>query len=95
VIATNTTLDREGLHAARAAEIGGLSGAPLTKRSREFTARIHNLTHGRMPIVSVGGIDSPDEAQRRLDAGASLVQIYTGLVYSGPALASQIVNSLR
>ncbi|GIF49497.1 dihydroorotate oxidase A [Asanoa ferruginea] len=94
VIATNTTLSRSGLAAADAAtgaETGGLSGAPLTRRAREVVRFVHNETGGRLPVIGVGGIMSADDASRMFDAGASLVQVYTGFIYHGPALVRQIV----
>ncbi|MET8149554.1 quinone-dependent dihydroorotate dehydrogenase [Actinoplanes sp. NPDC049668] len=89
VIATNTTLARDGLAEAdrpRAAEAGGLSGRPLTARAREVVRFVHAETGGRLPIIGVGGIAEPDDAARMLDAGASLVQLYTGFIYRGPSL---------
>ncbi len=95
VIATNTTLARGGLvETARAAEIGGLSGAPLARRSRELVATIVRLTGGRLPIIGVGGVANADGARAMLDAGAVLVQVYTGLVYEGPAMAGRILRGL-
>ncbi len=91
VIATNTTLSREGLHAARAGEAGGLSGVPLTARSLAMLRQIVTATQGRLPVVSVGGIMTPQDARERLAAGATLVQVYTGLVYAGPGLVKQIL----
>ncbi|HEX7745838.1 MAG TPA: quinone-dependent dihydroorotate dehydrogenase [Micromonosporaceae bacterium] len=93
VIATNTTLSRDGLAAAdqaRSAEAGGLSGRPLGARAREVVAFVHRETGGRLPIVGVGGILEPDDAARMFDAGASLVQLYTGFIYHGPALVRAI-----
>ncbi|MBB4761273.1 quinone-dependent dihydroorotate dehydrogenase [Amorphoplanes digitatis] len=89
VIATNTTLARDGLAETdrpRAAEAGGLSGRPLTARAREVVRFVHTETGGRLPIIGVGGIAEPDDAARMLDAGASLVQLYTGFIYRGPDL---------
>ncbi|MGN9777197.1 quinone-dependent dihydroorotate dehydrogenase [Micromonospora sp. H33] len=89
VIASNTTLARDGLAPAdreRGAETGGLSGRPLAARAREVVAFVHRETGGRLPIVGVGGIVDPDDAARMFDAGASLVQLYTGFIYRGPAL---------
>lgn len=89
VIATNTTLGRAGVSASEsaiAAQTGGLSGAPLTTLARHRVAFIHRETGGRLPVIGVGGILTPDAALRLLDAGASLVQLYTGLVYRGPGL---------
>ena len=85
IIATNTTLTSDG----------GLSGAPLTVRAREVVAFIHRETGGRLPIVGVGGIMSPDDAARMFDAGASLVQLLTGFVYGGPGLVRRIAREQR
>jgi dihydroorotate dehydrogenase len=89
VIATNTTLARDGLAPAdqpRAAEAGGLSGHPLTEKARKVVHFVHTETGGRLPIIGVGGIMTPDDATRMFDAGASLVQLYSGFIYHGPAL---------
>lgn len=94
VIAANTTLARPGLHAPRAAEMGGLSGAPLHRMSLEMVRNICQRTQGRLPVIGVGGIESAAGAQAMLDAGAALVQVYTGLVYAGPGLVRQIVRTL-
>lgn len=98
VIATNTTLSRAKLHPADqhlAAEAGGLSGAPLTAHTQRMVQFIVRETNGSLPIIGVGGILSPDDALRLIDAGATLVQLYTGLVYSGPLLVRQINRALR
>jgi dihydroorotate dehydrogenase len=92
VIATNTTVSRNGLLSPVAQESGGLSGRPLHSRSLEMVRAIHQRTNGSMQIIGVGGIDSSDSARAILDAGAALVQIYTGLVYKGPGLVKQIVK---
>jgi dihydroorotate dehydrogenase len=94
VIATNTTLAREGLRSSQRGESGGLSGAPLRVRSEEFLHQIVKRVGGQIPVVSVGGIMSPEDAKRRLDMGAALVQVYTGLVYRGPGLVKEIVKVL-
>jgi len=94
VIATNTTLAREGLISNRQNESGGLSGRPLAVKSEAVLSRVVKLVNGKVPIVSVGGIMSPDDAKKRLALGASLVQVYTGLIYHGPALAREIVKAL-
>ena len=94
VIATNTTLAREGLRSIHREETGGLSGEPLRARSMEVLCAVVKKLNGRLPVVSVGGIMSPADARVRLDAGAVLVQIYTGLVYSGPGLVKKIVMQL-
>ncbi|RLP97149.1 quinone-dependent dihydroorotate dehydrogenase [Micromonospora sp. CV4] len=89
VIATNTTLARGGLapaDAERGAQAGGLSGRPLTGRARDVVAFVHRETGGRLPIIGVGGVLDPDDAARMFDAGAALVQLYTGFIYRGPAL---------
>jgi dihydroorotate dehydrogenase len=89
VIATNTTLARDGLAPSdqpRAAEAGGLSGRPLTEMSRKVVHFVHTETGGKLPIIGVGGVMSADDASRLFDAGASLVQLYSGFIYKGPAL---------
>jgi dihydroorotate dehydrogenase len=94
VIATNTTLAREGLRSARQTESGGLSGGPLTGRSEAVLRQVVECVGGQIPVVSAGGIMSPADAKRRLDMGAALVQVYTGLIYRGPGLVKQIVRGL-
>lgn len=94
VIATNTTIGREGLRSPLAAETGGLSGAPLRERSTAMIATISRRTAGKLPVIGVGGIASTADARQKLDAGAVLVQLYTGLIYQGPALVKQILNGL-
>ena len=92
VVATNTTTDRHGLWSPLASETGGLSGEPLRQRSTQIVRQISRLTGGRLPIIGVGGVMSAAHVQEKLDAGASLVQIYTGLVYKGPGLVRQILT---
>ena len=92
LILHNTTLARDRLKSAQRDEQGGLSGAPLIARSREILSWAVSRT--RLPVVSVGGIMQPWEAQERLDRGASLVQLWTGLVYEGPSLLRRIVAQL-
>ena len=94
IIATNTTIGREGLDHPLAGEEGGLSGAALTDLSTSIIARIAEHTGGQIPIVGVGGIMGPDDARAKIDAGATLVQIYTGLVYEGPGLVKRILKGL-
>lgn len=94
VIATNTTISRQGIHSPLAEQSGGLSGAPLFARSLEMVSKIHAWTAGKLPIIGVGGVNSPSNAHKMLEAGAVLVQAYTGLVYSGPGLVKKIVRSL-
>ena len=94
VIATNTTLGRTGLRSKYREETGGLSGSPLRVRSEVVLSSMLNRLEGRIPVVSVGGIMSPEDAKRRLDMGAALVQVYTGLVYAGPGLVKRVMNSL-
>lgn len=91
VIATNTTIRRDGLSSPLRRESGGLSGAPLTELSTAMIRKIHDRTVGRLPIVGVGGILDPASARAKLDAGATLLQVYTGLVYAGPGLVKQIL----
>ncbi|MGD2254060.1 MAG: quinone-dependent dihydroorotate dehydrogenase [Anaerolineales bacterium] len=95
VIATNTTVAREGLRSPRQSEEGGLSGAPLRERSTEIIRRIHRMSGGRLAIIGAGGIMGPDDAREKLDAGAVLVQLYTGLVFRGPGMVRQIIKDLR
>lgn len=94
VIAANTTLERAGLRSSLQTETGGLSGAPLRVRSEAMLEKIVRRLNGRIPVVSVGGIMGPEDAKHRLDMGAALVQLYTGLVYRGPGLVKEIVRSL-
>ncbi len=89
VIATNTTLSRDGLASSdrqRGAESGGLSGRPLTQRAREVVKFVQAESGGRLPIIGVGGVMDADDASRLFDAGASLIQLYSGFIYRGPAL---------
>jgi len=92
VIATNTTLGRIGPFAS-VNEVGGLSGRPLRRRSTEVINYISRATGGRLPIIGVGGIEDSVTAGEKLDAGATLVQIYTGLVYRGPFLAAKLARA--
>jgi len=94
VIATNTTLAREGLRSNHRAETGGLSGKPLTGMSDAVLAKIVKMVGGRIPVVGVGGIMCPDDAKRKLDLGAALVQVYTGMIYAGPGFVKEIVKGL-
>ncbi len=92
VIASNTTITREGLRSPLAAEGGGLSGAPLAEKSTAMVARIVRRLDGALPVVAVGGVIGPQEASAKLDAGAALVQVYTGLIYAGPGLVKAILE---
>lgn len=92
VIATNTTTARDGLQSPRAGEAGGLSGAALRERSRDLLRALLRDLRGQLPVISVGGIMTPEEAHARLSMGASLVQLYTGLIYQGPALPRRILR---
>jgi dihydroorotate dehydrogenase len=99
IVATNTTLarpasDDPGLRAVYA-ETGGLSGRPLASRSTEVVRHLHRQTSGRLPIIGVGGVFSAEDAWQKITAGASLVQVYSGLVYEGPRLVREIVTGLR
>ncbi|MGB3442804.1 MAG: quinone-dependent dihydroorotate dehydrogenase [Actinophytocola sp.] len=98
LIATNTTLSREGLAPGdepRGAEAGGMSGRPLTARALEVVTFVAKETNGGLPIIGVGGIHTADDALRMLDAGAALVQLYTGFIYHGPGLVRQINHRTR
>jgi dihydroorotate dehydrogenase len=92
IVATNTTLSRDGLTSEHAAQAGGLSGRPLFERSTRVLARLSTLTD--LPLIGVGGVASPEQAMAKIRAGASAVQLYTGLVYGGPSLAARIVTGL-
>jgi dihydroorotate dehydrogenase len=94
IIVTNTTLERGALRSSQAGESGGLSGGPLRGRSEAVLQETVRCLGGRIPVVSVGGIMSAEDAKRRLDMGAALVQVYTGLVYRGPGLVKEIVRGL-
>lgn len=95
VIATNTTLDRQAVAGQpHASESGGLSGKPLRQRSTAVIRQLAQVLEGRLPIIGVGGIDSLSAAQEKLQAGATLVQLYTGFIYQGPGLIKTIVNGL-
>jgi dihydroorotate dehydrogenase len=94
VIATNTTLARTGLRSQHQGETGGLSGSPLAGRSEAVLRQIVKRVDGKIPVVSAGGIMNPNAAKKRLALGASLVQVYTGLVYRGPGLVREIVRAL-
>lgn len=95
IAVSNTTLARPGLAArAVAAEVGGLSGRPVFHRSTVMLARVFDLTGGRVPLIGIGGIDSPAAAQAKIEAGATLIQLYTGLVYEGAGLIGRIAAHL-
>jgi dihydroorotate dehydrogenase len=94
IIATNTTTSRGGVEGLpQAAEAGGLSGAPLKERASSTIRTLHGKLQGEIPIIGVGGILSGADAAEKLDAGATLVQIYTGLIYRGPALIEECVSA--
>jgi len=90
VIATNTTISREGLLSEDKDEMGGLSGKPLAKRSTEVIRFLSEKSNKAFPIIGVGGIHTADDAIEKLEAGASLIQLYTGFIYEGPALIKEI-----
>jgi dihydroorotate dehydrogenase len=94
VIVTNTTLAREGLRSTLRGETGGLSGNPLKARSEAVLHQTVKRVNGEIPIVSAGGIMTPQDAKRRLDMGAALVQVYTGLIYRGPGLVKEILRHI-
>lgn len=95
LIVANTTISRpDGLRSPDARQAGGLSGKPLQPLARQKLAEVAQITAGAIPLISAGGIDGPDEARRRLDAGASLIQLYSAMVYQGPTLPRQIAKAL-
>jgi len=95
VIVTNTTVARDGLSSVHGSEQGGLSGAPLRVRSEAVLQRVVRGVAGEIAVVSAGGISGPEDVKRRLDIGAALVQIYTGLIYRGPGLVKRMVRALQ
>jgi len=94
IIATNTTLSRDGLHSAYAAEAGGLSGQPLFEKSTRVLARLSALSGGKLPLIGVGGIGSGAQAYAKIQAGACAVQLYSAMVYKGIGLAREIAKEL-
>lgn len=94
IIATNTTLSREGLISTAKGEAGGLSGVPLFEKSTRVLAQLSKLTDGKLPLIGVGGISSPDEAYEKIRAGASAVQLYSAMVYQGISLIPRIAKGL-
>jgi dihydroorotate dehydrogenase len=96
VVATNTTISREGLLTpTEDLGPGGVSGAPVRRRSTEVIRLLSSMSQGRFPIIGVGGIDGPDAAREKLQAGAALVQVYSGMIYEGPSLPARLVDALR
>jgi dihydroorotate dehydrogenase len=95
IIATNTTLSREAvINHPNAEEAGGLSGRPLTERSTAWVKQIYQEIGDKVPIIGVGGIYNGEDAYNKIRAGASLVQVYTGMIYQGPGIAKQINKQL-
>ena len=95
IVVSNTTLARAGLRdQGFAKETGGLSGRPLFARATRMLARVYQITQGKLPLIGVGGIDSGEAALAKIEAGASLLQLYTGLVFEGPGLISRIKQVL-
>ncbi|MGB7270155.1 MAG: quinone-dependent dihydroorotate dehydrogenase [Albidovulum sp.] len=94
IIATNTTLSRDGLAGAHRNEAGGLSGAPLFERSTRILAQLSKLTDGQVPLIGVGGVGSGAQAYAKIRAGASAVQLYSAMVYQGLSLAADIAREL-
>ena len=95
VIATNTTLSRDGLTSVRRGEAGGLSGAPLFDKSTRVLARLSRRCEGKLPLVGVGGIGSAQDAYAKIKAGASAVQLYTAMIFQGMSLATRIAEGLE
>jgi len=95
IIATNTTLSREGLASRHAGEAGGLSGQPLFAPSTEVLGRLYRLTGGALPLIGVGGVATPEQAYAKIRAGASAVQLYTAMVYQGIGLPGRIARGLE
>lgn len=100
IVAGNTTRSREGLTSISQTKIeeignGGMSGAPIHKKNLELVRYVHERSQGKLPIIGVGGIMSPEDAKEMMDAGASLVEIYTGFIYEGPGLIKRIIKHLE
>ncbi len=94
IIATNTTLSRDGLRSPHRGETGGLSGAPLFEKSTRILAKLSQLTDGKLPLIGVGGISTADHAFQKIRAGASAVQLYTAMVYHGLSVAEKVAKGL-
>ena len=94
IVATNTTLSREGIKDPQREEKGGLSGAPLFERSTQILRDLRRLTRGEIPLIGAGGVSTPEQAYAKIRAGASLVQIYSAMIYEGPGLAAKIARGL-
>ncbi|WP_182304134.1 quinone-dependent dihydroorotate dehydrogenase [Cohnella cholangitidis] len=94
IIATNTTISRDGLTHKNAGETGGLSGRPLTQRSTEIIRSLYKITNGKLPIIGSGGIFTADDAYEKILAGASLVEVYTAMIYKGPGVLKEIHGGL-
>ncbi|MCB0458065.1 MAG: dihydroorotate dehydrogenase (quinone), partial [Flavobacteriaceae bacterium] len=94
IIATNTTISREGLVSPAKSETGGLSGKPLSKRATEVIRFLSEKSNKAFPIIGVGGIHTVEDALEKLEAGASLIQLYTGFIYEGPILIKKINKAL-
>ncbi|GIP15380.1 dihydroorotate dehydrogenase (quinone) [Paenibacillus montaniterrae] len=95
IIATNTTLSRDGLTHANRQEAGGLSGVPLRERSTEVIRQVYSLTEGKLPIIGSGGIFTAQDAYDKIRAGATLVEIYTALIYKGPEVLRELTDGLK
>ena len=94
IIATNTTIDYPDLKSKNKKELGGLSGAPLYDKSNEVISFISSKTNGKLPIIGVGGISTPEQAVKKMEAGAHLIQLYTGIIYEGPGIVRKINKKL-
>jgi dihydroorotate dehydrogenase len=95
IIATNTTLSREGLKSANRDQQGGLSGVPLFEKSTRVLAQLSQLTEGKLPLIGVGGIATPEQAYQKIRAGASAVQLYTAMVYEGLSLIPRVARGVE
>ena len=93
IIATNTTIVREGLRSKNANQSGGLSGQPLNTPALEVIKKIRKIAGDDFPIIGIGGIQNQEDAAAKIKAGANLIQIYTGLIYRGPGLVKEIIEN--
>lgn len=95
IVATNTTLARDGLRSRHASQQGGLSGAPLFQKSNRILAQLHLRTEGKIPLIGVGGVASAEDVYQKVQCGASLIQLYTSMVYHGVSLGAKIVTGVN
>merc|ERR1712154_505059 len=96
IIVSNTTISRDNLKSDEKlkSEYGGLSGKPLFEKSNQVLMKVYQLTNGKIPLIGVGGVSSVEDVYTKIKCGASLVQLYTGMIYNGPILIHEIIDKL-